>query len=229
MDCHGFSLAWECGHGQRAQGSPRTASSSGTRFCLSLCMYMKKTSCLFILQSPIWNFFIARTRTVSQTLLALQSSFITCHHYFLPEHLPYDQRFRVSLDKSRNAHRAGEKLTCLLTFILLSAAWFQLKKKRDQRSIGEIECWLERIIFFCHLWKFVTVSKSKFLNSKNIETEVFLFIFTSLKIHTMLWGMMLFNINKKSILFLNLSHFMSILVFFFLINARLFHFYLEFN
>lgn len=45
------------------------------------------------------------------------------------------------LDKTRNVRRDGQKLTCLLTFILLSACWSQLKKKEskdqlEKQSVG---------------------------------------------------------------------------------------------
>lgn len=118
-------------------------------------------------------FLLQGLRIVLQTLLALQSFFISCHHYFLPGRSPYDWTFRVSLDKSRNAHRAGEKLTCLLTFILSSAVWSQFKKKSKIKDQLEKQCWLERTIFCVTFELTVTMRKNKFLNSKNIETEIF--------------------------------------------------------
>lgn len=133
---------------------------------------MKKTCCLFISQWPIRNFLLQGERVFFKHSFATSSIFF--HNlsslFFLTEHLPYDWRFGC-FRQNQECLQGWIEADLFIDFHFIVCWLVPIKKKREHRSIGETECWLQRTIFFCHLWEFVRVSNSK-LNSKNIERSL---------------------------------------------------------
>lgn len=149
-------------------------SSSDVWFCFSLCIVHEKDLPPYHFTLTNLKFAIARRKSGFQMFFPLlQSFFIIVVIILLTEHLPYDWRsgfFR----QHEECPQGWIEADLFIDFHFIVSWLIPIKKKREQRSIGETVL-VRKNYFFLQPLR-VCDSKSK-LNSKNIEREVFLFVF----------------------------------------------------
>lgn len=149
-------------------------SSSDVWFCFSLCIVHEKDLLPYHFTLTNLKFAIARRKSGFQMLFPLlQSFFIIVVIILLTEHLPYD--WRSGFFRQHEECPQGWIEADLFIDFHFIVSWLIPIKKKESKGQLEKQCWLGRTIFFLQPLR-VCDSKSK-LNSKNIEREVFLFVF----------------------------------------------------